>query len=179
VIDSEADAIWVISDLASDEQTYIPVVHYGKDVAFPLIGDKAIAYATTVFRAAETAEYDEAVFRQLLKILGEDKIHLLASLMIELRASRQPLDNETTAPFAFEPFVSGITRKGGVYLSLHGERLAQWSVADAREHAGFVMQIHCGVDLDAGYCKLLTGSVGLDIATARRVVQDLLSNRKD
>ena len=175
---AEAEAVWVISDLMPDGVTYVPTIHIGDDLAFPLEGDRAIAYATTVQRAAERAAYDEIVCAQLMELLKGDG-QSVAEVVIKMRDQRPPLDDEATAPFTFEPFVSALTREGGLFVSVHGKRLFQWSVADARQHAGHVIQVLCGVELDAAYRTLLTETVGLKPETARVMVDNLQTHRKE
>lgn len=173
------EAIWVISDLAPDGATYLPVVHLGEDIALPLEGDKAIAYAVTVQGAAERAAYDEIVLDQLLEMVGGDRMDVLAAAMTAMREGRPPLDDDATAPFRFEPFVSAFNRQGGIFLWVNGERYAQWTVVDARQHAAHVLQVHSGVPLDAAYRRLLTEIIQVPAETARIMVDDLGNRRKD
>lgn len=174
----DAEVIWVISDLMPDGVTYVPTVHIGDDLAFPLEGDKAIAYAITVQRAAERAAYDEIVLAQLLELLNGD-VSLVAEVVATLREQRPPLDDTATFPFTFEPFVSAATREGGLFVSVHGRKLFQWTVANARQHAAQVIQVHCGVELDAAYRVLLTETVKVSEQTARTMIDHLGSYRKD
>lgn len=175
---AEAEAVWVISDLMPDGVTYVPTIHIGEDVAFPLEGDKALAYALAVQRAAERADYDEIVCTQLMELLKGNG-RLVAEVIGTMREQRPPLDDAATAPFTFEPFVSALTRQGGLFVSVHGERLFQWDVADARQHAAQVIQVHVGVELDAAYRTLLTETVGVDPHTARVMVDNLQTHRKE
>ena len=174
----EAQAVWVISDLMPDGVTYVPTVHIGDDLAFPLEGERAIAYALAVQTAAERAAYDEIVCAQLMELL-HGRGELVAEVVGTMREKRPPLDDSATAPLTFEPFVSARTREGGLFVSVHGERLFQWSVADARQHAGHVIQVLCGVDLDAAYRDLLTEHVGVPAQTARTMVDNLQTHRKE
>jgi hypothetical protein len=174
----EAQAVWVIADLMPDGTTYVPTIHIGDDLAFPLDGDRAIAYALAVQTAAERAAYDEIVCAQLMELLKGDG-SLVAEVVSTLRERRPPLDDAATAPLTFEPFVSARTREGGLFVSVHGKRLFQWSVADARQHAGHVIQVLCGVELDAAYRTLLTEHVGVDAGTARAMVDNLQTHRKE
>jgi hypothetical protein len=167
---ADIDAIWVISDRTADD-VYIPTIQLGEDLAIPLPGAKATAYATTVLTAVAYAEYDAAVFAQMRLGVGVPE-DLVATVLQGLREDRPPLDDATTAPLRFDPLISSRDKTAAVHVSLNGERFCQWTAADARGHAVHVLDVATGVPLDAAY---LTHLRGLNIAAerARSLVDDL------
>ena len=173
---TDIEAVWVISDVAPDG-TYVATVHAGQDVALTLDRDRAIAYAVTVLTATTRAQYDAAVWRQMLTIsrgrTDGDAQQAAALIVKGLREDRPPIDDSATAPFAFEPFVSHRTKEPGVFVSLNGKKISQWDLSDAEGHALHVLQIMIGVDLDASYRRHLIGTLGIEDWRARAVVGDL------
>lgn len=171
----EPRTVWVISDLMPDRVTYMPVVHYG-DTILGLPGDAAIAYAIAVTRAAEAAAYEEAICAQLNGPL-KGKMELIAVVIQDLRKDRPSIDAAATAPLGFEPFVTASSHEGAIYLSVNGQRVGQWTVDDARQHAAHVLQVYCGVDLDAAYRRHLVGVLNLPSQTALGMVDNLRNHR--
>lgn len=179
----EPDAVWVISDVMPDG-TYAATIHAGGDVAITLDRARAIAHAGTALAAVVRAEYDAAVWRQMLDVIGKglaeaDAQKLTAEVIAGLRDDRPPLDDSATAPFRFEPFVAYRTYEPGVFLWLNGKKISQWTVADARSHAMYVLEVTLAVDLDAAYRRHLIAAVGLEDWRARAVVGDLAKYRPE
>lgn len=167
---ADRGAVWVTSELLPDGR-YITSISVNPDRAFTLDRDAARRYAATVFTAVAYAEYDTAVVRQLQAI--GIALPDAAGFVVDLRADRPPLDDDATAPLRFEPLVAGTTLTPAVHIALDGELFCQWDPADARQHAGHVLDVAAAVDLDAAYRRLLVAQVGLDDARARAVVGDL------
>ncbi len=170
----EPAAIWVVSDVAPDG-TYVTTVQATDDIAVTLNRRRATAYATALLTAIGYAEYDAAVYRQLVHLgIGEG---LAAQCIADLRADRPPINDFATAPLRFVPLVTAGKKEPALYLELNGDRIAQWTAADGRQHAGHVLEVSVGVDLDAAYYRFLRGTVGLDDGRARAVVGTLGEHR--
>jgi hypothetical protein len=168
-VTDQPDAIWVISDVTPGG-TYVVTVQAGPDHAATLTRDDALAYAVTVFEAATRAEYDAGVVAQLTAT--GMSIVLAGSVVTDLRADRPPLV-DAGHPLTYEPIVTAIKREPALLVCRDGERIAQWTPADARSHAGNVLSVLAAVDLDAAYRRLLVGAIGLDDERARALVGQL------
>ena len=167
---ADIDAIWVTSDRTHND-VYIPTVVLGEDLAIPLPGAKAAAYANTVLNACAYAEYDAAVYAQL-RGAGVDE-RLTATVLLDLRNDRPPLDQASTAPLAFDPLVTARDHTPAIHVSASGEKFCQWTTADARGHAMHVLDMATAVPLDAAYLRHLIGPVNLPAHVARAMVDDL------
>jgi len=165
----QPDAIWVVSDVAPDG-TYVVTVQAGPDHAVTLTRAEAIAYATAVFEAAVRAEHDAAVLAQLTAT--GMTAELAATVVIGLREDRPMLD-DLGDPLTFEPIVTAARREPALLVSRGGVRIAQWTPADARDHAGNVLSVLAAADLDGAYRRLLVGSIGLDDDRACALVGQL------
>lgn len=166
-------ALWATSELNPDGSTdYIVTVTATDDCALSLKGDAAIRYCQAVTRAGVIAEHDAAVMAQLTRTLTITKID--AALTVgDLRQDREPVQDAATLPLRFEPIVSAGTGKPYVHLWANGERIAQATPGDCFRHAGQVMQVLAGVDLDSAYYRYLVGTIGIDGNRARQAVDDL------
>lgn len=171
---AEPEAIWVISDVAPDG-TYVTTVQASDDVAVVLDRDRALAYAVALYTAVGYAEYDAAVLAQLTTLGVGDR--MAAECVADLRDDRAPVDDAATAPLRFVPLVTAAKREPALFVEVGGKRIAQWTTADGRQHAGHVLDICAGVDLDAAYFRFLRGPVGLDDDRARAVVESLGEHR--
>ena len=170
----EVEAIWVVSDVASDG-TYVTTVQASADVAVVLDRKRAMDYVMAVYTAVGYAEYDAAVFRQLVS-LGIGNLHA-AGLVSDLRADRAPVDDAATDPLRFVPLVTAAKHEPGLFVEVAGRRISQWTPAEGRQHAGHVLDICVAVDLDAAYHRHLRGPLGLDDGRARAVVGSLGEHR--
>lgn len=168
-------AVWVISDVAPDG-SYALAVNIGEDRSRILDHAGAHAYASTVLAACARAEYDAAVLAQMQADLGLSLID--AGYMVrDLRAGRPPLDDDAIAPLRLEPVVG---RAGPVlHVYLDGQRVSQWTLAEAHTHALHVLQVLAGVPLDAGYRQLLVDHVGVTPDIASRLVHVLINHRNE
>lgn len=166
----EYEVIWVVSDVAPDG-TYVTTVQASDDTAVVLNRKRALRYAMAVYTAVAYAEYDAAVLNQLVSMgIGQE---MAARCIADLRADRAPVDDAATDPLRFVPLVTATGRTPALYVDLGGRRIGQWTPADGRQHAGHVLDICAGVDLDAAYHRFLRGPVGLDDGRARAVVGTL------
>lgn len=180
-----AGAVWVESGVAPDG-TYVVELHAGGDWSTILDRDRAIAYAAAVHDIAARAEYDAAVYRQLTA-KGVHPAQVTAFVVDDLRPERPPAEYAiaVTAPLAFTP---GVSADNGPFVLVHlhlpgpptgtpDALISQWTPAEARTHAGHVLDTLAVVDLDAGYRRLLVGVMGLDDPTARAVIGNLGEHR--
>lgn len=170
----EPDSVWVRTEPTHDEAGYVVTIGAGDDLARTLSPDEAMTHARGVLAAVARAEYDSAVLRQMLKALKFDRDSAV-KVLGDLRADRPPLDPGMTAPIALEPGVNA-ELEPFLALSIKGERVGQWTMADAREHAFFVLTSVAVADHDTGYLQVLL-AIGLDRSTALNVVADLAEHR--
>ncbi|RFU83590.1 hypothetical protein DY218_27160 [Streptomyces triticagri] len=171
----ERDSVWVESDVTSDG-VYVVAVRYGMDCVRSLNRSEAYDHAGAVLAAAQRAEHDCAVARQLMKITGL-ALDEVALMIRELRADRPPLDAAALAPLWLEP---GINQETRPFLVLHadGQQVGQWTVGDARQHALYVLEALEAADLDAAYLRYLVGKIGIDDNRARQAIGDLANYRQ-
>jgi hypothetical protein len=168
--------LWVQSDVAPDG-TYVLGLHYGDDHAWVLTRDEAIQHAVAILTQAERAEYDAAVLGLLHGKLGlplEDAAMFVAN---DIRPDRPPV--EEPGPVKLTPGVSQRNLHGFLTLHLDGNPIGQWEIADARQHAMYVLQGIAAVDNDAALYRLLIGAIGLDEGRARAVVEDIANYRRE
>ncbi|MDH2425752.1 hypothetical protein [Sphaerisporangium sp. TRM90804] len=168
--ESPPGTIWVQSNLLPNGR-YVVAVHYDADRSRVLDRDEALKYAAAVHALATHAEHDAAVAAQLSQLgLPRDAV---AQAVVDLRARRPAIEEAITAPLSLTPSVSASRGVGYLKLSISGRLIAQWEVADARDHANNVLTVLAAVDLDAVYRRYLVMTVGLDRNRAERVVDDL------
>jgi hypothetical protein len=166
----------VISDLNPDGATeYLVSVVINDDDVLPLTGESAMSYAAAVTRAATIAQHDAAVIK-LLGRLGVSTA-VAATMIVDLRDGREPLDPSTTYPLRYEPIVSATSFAPFVHVWLRDKRISQWTPEDCFQHAGHVMQSMTGVDLDTAFYRYLTEKIDLDPPTARAAVSGLGDER--
>lgn len=167
------NAVWVISDRTHDDH-YLVAIQVGPDTTIPLTDEQGVAYARAVYAAAAHAEYDAAVITQLTAagVPLTDAGHAI----VELRAERAPVDTGTR--LTFTPIVSARDHRPSVHVALDGRVFTQWAPADARGHAGYVLDALEAVKLDAHYLALCVRPLGLPVDTARAMVGDLINHRQ-
>lgn len=173
----DVDSVWIRSEPTIDGSTYVVTLEVGQDSAITFDRQRATAYALGVLDAAHRAAYDAAVMQQMHKKLGialEDG----AQLVVDLRKDRPPLSSEATAPIALDPGVTARDQKPFLAISVHGKRVGQWTVDDAREHALAVLETVVAADLDANYFRALVGIVGIDAGRAQQAVADIANHRE-
>lgn len=163
-------AVWIKTEPSTDGSAYVVTAEFSDDRAKTLTPEVALRYGSAVLAAAQRAEYDAAVARQLTRI-GSD-LDAALQIVTDLRNDRPPLDDEATAPLALDP---GVNKRLAPFLvvKIDGEAVGQWTVGAAREHASHVLEAVAAADLDSNYYRALTGIVGLDEGRARAVVGDL------
>jgi hypothetical protein len=166
----ERDSIWVSSDVAADEHSYVLTVHFSDDLSHPLTDGGGIAYAATLLRACAAAEYDAAVFTQLTTKLGLDASDA-AQILAGLRKARAR-ETWTAGPLEITPGVSVFDRTPFVRCSAGG-RSWQWDPADCKQHALHVLEGASAVEDDAIYRGILTETIGIDPQRALAVVEDI------
>lgn len=167
------DAVWVITDVSPLTGAYFVVVQCSNDRSFA--PQDPVTYGMTVLRACEYASHDAAVLRQLTKKL-ELPLQEAAEIVRLSRDERPPIDDAATAPLRFTPIVAA--RDGSPQILVHygKDELTQWTPAETRSHALYVMQSTAVIDTDAAYRRFMQ-SISAETATA--VVADLINFRED
>lgn len=169
----ETKAIWVRSDVAADG-TYVLAMETDDDTSFVLNRDTAVAHVLGVIQAAQEAAYDAAVIHQLVVKVGAD-IEATAEVVKGMRADRPPV--VIPGPLTLVPGVSQKTQEPFLTIWVHGKAVGQWTVADAEQHATYVLGALTVADLDSGYYRTLVGALGLDDGRARNIIDDLANHR--
>jgi hypothetical protein len=166
------DGVWVNSGVAKDG-SYLAFVEFTPEIRLPLDRSSAARYVMAVVTQAMHAEHDAAVTAQLTKKLGLP-IEAAVEVVGSLRADRPSVDQAATAPLILTPGVSGKTLGPFLAGEVTGSDLRwQWTPADAREHAMYVLAVAVAVELDAAYYRYLVESLDLEDTLARAVVHDL------
>lgn len=162
--------VWVRTQPSASGRTYVVTIDFTDDLSRTLKPTEASEHARYVLAAAMQADHDAAVFRQLSDHGLE--LEAIAETVRALREDRPPL-RTAQRELTLEP---GVNPEGGPFIrvSLDGQAIGQWTVADARSHAQGVLEAVHAADLDAAYYRHLVGVVGLDEPTARAAVGDLL-----
>lgn len=169
------NTIWIRT--APDiEGVYRVVLEFGADDTIGLDADAALLYAHQMLRAVAVAEYEAAVLAQLEHIVPDGELANDTAVMVvgDMRKDRPPLSWCT--PLSLVPGVSSTTRKGFLLCKLHDVAVGQWEIADAKEHALFVMEaVHCA-ELDSAYMRQLR-SMDIPEETARATIGKLADFR--
>lgn len=168
------DSLWVQSGVAASG-AYVVEFHV-TDRAWVRTPEEATRHALAVLRQAEIAAHDAAVIRQLVT-LGIDLQMAATVVANDLRPDRPEVDPSDTAPLGVAPGVAGEDTRPFLIISLDGERMGQWTVTDARQHALSVLEIITVADLDAAYKRVLMGQIRLEDWRAAAVVDDLATYR--
>ena len=170
----DQDSIWIKTEPSLDGQTYVVTIEASADRAVTLTPDSALRHAGAVMTAVARAEHDAAVYRQLGKLVPDQRA--VGELIVDLRADRPELDHAATEPLRIQP---GVNQKGKPFLVLFldDKPVGQWDPADARHHALGVIEAVAAADLDAGYYRCLRNLVGIDENRARHAVADLINHR--
>lgn len=171
----EDPQVWVRSDVMPDG-TYRAVVEFDEDTTRVLTVKTATTYALAILDAVQAAEHDAAVFRQLTAS-GLELEAVGAFIAADLRPTRRPL-RPTGFPLTVTPGVSHRDHRGFLTLAIGDTKVGQWELADAREHARFVLEAVLAVDYDTSYHRALVVTVGLTDAIARASVQDIANYRE-
>lgn len=161
--------VWIKTEPSVDGKTYVVSVAFSDDRSIVLTPDSSLRYASAVLAAAQRAEYDAAVFKQMRKLVD---VEHAAQLIIDLRRDRPLLDSSPLAPMRLEP---GVNSEAKPFLAvfIDDQQVGQWDVPDAREHALGVLEAVTAAELDAGYFRALVGIINLDEARARHVIEDV------
>lgn len=168
----EPTRITVATELDPISGVYFPVIQFGPDVVRPLNREEARDYVTGLAVTLAYAQYDAAVFSQMMDVMRGD-LQAAGHMVAELRASRPEPDRAATAPFVFLPIVSHRNRKPMVSVILNGNELGIWTPEDVHHHLAGVLSAPMHADLDQHYARCLVGIVGIDAPRAHNVVADL------
>ena len=170
----EESTIWIKTEPSIDGSTYMVTVEIDEDRAIPLTPESAPRYAMTILEAIARAEYDAAVYRQLMDLVPDQQA--VAQIIGDLRKDRPDIDTSATKPLEIRP---GVNLQGEPFLDvlIDSEKVGQWTMEAAKEHVLTALEVTAVADLDAGYYRALVGLVGLDEGRARNVVDDLQHHR--
>lgn len=158
-------SLWMASEPALDG-TYIVAFNWG-DRAWARTPAECLTYCLNVVTIANRADHDAAVIKQLAA-LGLPAMEA-ARLVVDIRADRPEiildgplqLEGGVSSDGEFRPFIA---------LVMDGEKVGQWDVQQAADHATGVLSVVATADLDQAYLRTLTGVVGLPDGTARAAV---------
>jgi hypothetical protein len=170
---TDEGAVWITSDLLPDG-TYAPAIIFDADTSVALTEANAVTYALSILEAAQAADYDAAVLRQLAPLVGAK----IAAVTIarDIRPNRRRTRPSGT-PLELRPGVSQATGEAFLKVEIRGKIVGQWSVADAREHALRILDAAIVADFDGAYYRTLIGAIEIPESTARTVVDDLRKHR--
>lgn len=168
-------SVWVRTVPTPDGAGYMVSVELDDDTARPLSPLDVPAYVRAVVSAASAAEYDAAVFTQLMRTVEMSAVEV-AKTVAELRSRRAPLDATAMAPLLLQPAVNP-SGKPFLVLQIRGRVVGQWTLGDARSHAMGVLEADASRHLDEVYRDWLMNAAGLDPGTAHAVVADLVDVR--
>lgn len=178
-------SIYIKTDPTTDGYriTYRVTLELSEDDVHILSREQAYAHAGHVLAAAQRAEYDAAIIRQLRPTLTEkgrkpdEALRDAAMILNDIRQERPPLPDPPT-PLCLKPGVSQRTGNGFLAVHVGEEAVGQWEVEDARQHALVVLECIEAADLDGGYLKTLTGTLGIPHGTAENMVGDIANHRE-
>lgn len=155
---------------------YVAVVELGADQSMPLNAGNAFRYARAVAAVAQRTEYDAAMLRQMIHHLKLGKTEAL-QMVQEIRAARDPIDEDALGLLHLEPGVTENLRGSGLrpFLTVmaNGRPLGEWSIEEARSHALAVLETVEATELDAGYWRFLTGRIGAEDVPAAYMVANI------
>ncbi len=161
----------VMSDRTFDG-VYIPTILFNDQLLLTLDRERAFRYVGAWAEAIARAEFDAAVYAQLVGI-GVDEQAAVATVVYDLRPDRPPLDVEATAPLRLEPILSQRTKRGQV-AAYHGDRhLLQLDAPSVYDHIAKVLPVVMTCDLDAAYRRYAIGSLQQPESRADAMVADL------
>lgn len=164
--------VWIKTEPTIDGNSYMVTLDASDDVSVSLTPTEALSHAQGVLAAARRAAYDAAVMRQLTSKVGIDDRSAMEFVM-SMRDDRPPLAKDATAPLWLEPGVTPPPEfRPFLVLSINGEKVGQWDVDQAEQHAAWVLAMTGNADLDSGYFRALR-TIGIGEDRARNVVDDL------
>lgn len=166
-----SDTVWINTEPTIDGSRYVVTLAASEDRAVTLNRKRTLDYAYALLDAVQRAEYDSAVARQLSKVDGVDEAAAMR-IVGELRAARPGLQRRATEPMGFTPGVNSEYRPFLV-IEIEGEKVGQWTLPDAREHALALIEAVIAAEQDTTYYKVLRGLVGVDEPVARAMIADL------
>lgn len=167
------DMLWVRTEPTLDGKGWTTTVDFDDDHSISLAPGQVVAYSNALLMACATADYDAAVFAQLVKRVKSEN-HAIMTVM-DLRKDRpEPVEVEG---YSFVGGISHKTKRGFITINFNGEGLHQLDVEPARGHALHVLEALIVADLDAAYLTHLRGIVGLEEPVARAVIAELAVHR--
>lgn len=170
----DSQSLWIRTEPRLEGGGYFVTVSWAEDYIVRLDPAQCLHYVTTLVRAAQQAEYDAAVLKQLTKI-GVPLPEATLTLVNDLRQDRPPLDDAAPG-LRYEP---GVTQALKPFLKvlIHGEEFCTMDLPPMRRHAMHLLEAPDAADLDSAYRSMLVGAIGLDSSTADNVVADIANYR--
>jgi hypothetical protein len=171
--DSRAPAIDVLR-ISSDpmpDGSYALVLSVGEDHSRTLRPVEAIQYGRAVFTVANTVDYEQSLYRQLVDQGAPWEIVMIT--FGNFRQDRPSCDDEVLAPLRWVPC---LTKEGVGYIQLEMDgvgAVGQIDVDAARVHAACVIESASNAELDAVYRRLLGRVFGTPDDQACLVVEAL------
>lgn len=164
--DDDVHMVW-IRTVPDIDGTYRVSLEITEDDSMFLDHDTAMLWAEYVHICAATAEYDSKVFRQL----SAGAPHEAAIQILQDMRKDRVVPMSPTA-LSFTPGVN-VAGQPFLHIAYKDEKIGQWELADARNHAGHIIESIYIADLDELYRRTLVSLVGLDDTVARRAVDGL------
>lgn len=169
----QSEGLWINTEERPEGGFYV-VVSIGGDRIWRLDADACLNYVLACTMAAQQAEYDAAVLKQMTS-LGLEPELVAQMIAKDLRMDR-PSVPDAAPGLRYAP---GVTAQGKPFLKieLDGEGVGQLDLDQLREHSMSVLEAPVAADLDSAYKRALVGLIGLDAGRASNVVADLANHR--
>lgn len=150
---------------------YVVTVAWKQDRIWRVGPDEALNYVLACTLAAERADFDAAVLRQLTGI-GVPLPDVGMVIARDLRPDRPEL-TDALPGLRYEP---GVTEKGKPFVKVLIDGVVQDETLDLdliNRHCLHVLGAPVVADLDNSYRQALIGQFGMEPATATNIVHDL------
>lgn len=177
-VDEGAGVVWIKTEPTLDGSGYVVTLDASDDVSVTLTPDQAFKHAQGILAAAHRAAYDAAVMRQMTRG-WEFPFQHAGELVMAMRDDRPPLDPADTAPLFLEPGVTPTDLRPFLLVHINGEKVGQWDVEQAQQHARWVLSMAGVADLDSGYYRMLRTQADVEEHQARSAVGDLANYREE
>jgi hypothetical protein len=177
-VDEGAGVVWIKTEPTLDGSGYVVTLDASDDVSVTLTPDQAFKHAQGILAAAHRAAYDAAVMRQLTRG-WEFPFQHAGVFVMAMRDDRPPLDPTDTAPLFLEPGVTPTDFRPFLLVHINGEKVGQWDVEQAQQHALWVLSMAGVADLDSGYYRMLRTQADVEEHQARSAVDDLANYREE
>lgn len=183
--EDEQNHVWVRTE--EQDGTYTVVIDWSPDNSASFTLEEARQYGLNILKAVGLAEYDAAVARQMLHVMGgqKDFKRLAAQVVIDLRTRRDV--TFAAGPLILTPGVAEDDDGKAVgfvkYELGESDRLLgydwTWRSEESRSHAIGVLEISQMTGEDDNYFQTLVQDVSLPEETARAAVANLRKYREE